>query len=202
MTLFSELFPDVPALILRKWFKVPGTFNFAVPAGASWMRASVLGAGGYGDQYSGGGAYVRSRVQVTPAENLVIQVGATSTATVAGDSFVKRNSGLIIAYADRGRGSGVAGQASNSTGDSRRSGVAGSSVAPGGLPASDVLETDPVFGAGSAIYNASSALIAATAGGGGFLYYNLDAEGELQRPGHPGGFGLVCLSFFDANPGL
>lgn len=203
MTLLSTIFPDIPNLTGVKWLKQGGSpFNHVVPANSKWCRASVRAAGGYGDNLGGGAAYARKRFTVTPGENLVIQVGATSTQTILGDSWVKRNDGALLAYADRGRGSGAGGLDSISTGDIKRSGVAGAS---GATPGDDTPDSDPVLGPSTGVTasGVSSGLpMPIGPGGGGKIYYGDDVEGSLIRVGYPGGQGLVCLEFFDADPGL
>jgi hypothetical protein len=82
MVTWTQLHADEAVLISRKLFKEPGAYNFAVPAGAKYVRASALGCGGQGDQWGGGGALARSRVMVNPGDNLKVQVGNTSTGSI------------------------------------------------------------------------------------------------------------------------
>lgn len=206
MALWSTFFPDNPLLVARKWFKVMGgPYNHAVPVGAKWCRATIRACGGYGDNLGGGGATSRVRFPVTPAENLIIQVGSTSTSSAAGDSYVKRNDGTILGYADRGRGSGTGGSEALSTGDTKRGGAAGSST-NGGTPGNDQPDTWPVMGPSEAIsptdFAAGGVGFAVGPGGGGVIRYLLDGDGNNVRAGQPGGGGLVCLEFFDAKPPL
>jgi hypothetical protein len=200
MTLYSVLFPDVAELVARKWFKAPGSFNWPVPAGATYLRAHARGCGGQGENWGGGGALVRSVVPVVEAENLLIQVGTASTQSVLGDSFVKRNSGVIIAYADRGRGNSNGGSAAFSTGGVKRDGAAGNNTTGiGGAPASDVLDAEPVIGPGRGSQNGDGRF---TYGGGGKISYIWTEADIAITMAHPAGPGLVCLEFFDGNPGL
>lgn len=198
MTTWSSLHADEAVLVQVKWLKEPGAYNVTVPAGAKFVRASALGCGGQGDHWGGGGASARSRVAVTPGDNLVCQVGDTSTAGVAGDSFVKRNDGSVICYADRGRGIGSAGLAANSTGDVKADGAPGASNI-GGAPASDATVYNPAGfgGVAQSISNTN----AADYGGGGHLQGDSDENGIGIVIGAFGaGTGLVCLQFFDSDP--
>lgn len=202
MTTWTQLHPDEATLLKRKFFKEPGDFNFTVPAGASYLRATAVGCGGQGDHWGGSGALARSTVPVTVGDNIKVHVGDVSTATVAGDSSVLRNDNSTICYADRGRGNGNRGLAANSIGDVVRDGNPGSpaGAAIGGAPANDAGDVDPT-GMGGYAADVSYAH-AADAGGGGHTYYAPDADGNLHFWAAWGaGPGIVCLEFFDTNPG-
>lgn len=203
MTTFSDLFPDGAALMGRKWFKLPGNFNFAVPAGVYFIRASVLGVGGQGENWGGGSAFARAIFPTTPTENLKIQVGRTAQADVPGDSWVKRNDNTVLVYADRGRGSSAPGLAINSVGDVRRDGTVGGTGGVGGEPASDAADYGGVgFWGGGARSEYNAPARAADYGGGGV---GVNVYGEYSQlvgvTAYPAGGGLVCLEFFNANPG-
>lgn len=200
MTTWTQLHPDEAVLIARKWFKEPGAYNYTVPAGAKYVRAIALGCGGQGGAWGGGGAYARSRVPVNAGDNLKIQVGTPSSASTPGDSSVERNDSSVICYADRGRGIGARGLASNCTGDVTRDGSPGMTNA-GGAPASDASDYGSLgFGGAAAI---GTATVAADYGGGGHTYQDNDANGNLQNFAAWGaGTGLVVLEFFDSDPGF
>jgi hypothetical protein len=205
MTTWTELHPDEATLISRVWRKEPGTYNVTVPANAKFVRASAIGCGGQGDHWGGSGAGVRTRAAVNAGDNLIIQVGDTSTAAVVGDSFVKYNDGTVICYADRGRGNGNAGQAALSVGDVRRDGAPGVSGV-GGSPTSDASEYGSMGFGGTGSNNhaqdSSSTLLAADYGGGGYQVAAYDVNGDFMGyTAFPAGTGLVVLEFFDSNPG-
>jgi hypothetical protein len=202
MTLWSTLFPDLALNKGTEVIRVPGAYNRAVPAGANFVRVSARGCGGQGDSWGGGGALARSIVAVTPGDNLVVQVGNTSTAGTPGDSFVKRNDGSVIVYADRGRGNGNGGKAAFSTGQIVRDGqasVPGSGI--GGDAADDLGDVWPILGVGT--HSAFTADVGAKPGGGGKRdpYFHNGEFFTYVAP-YPSGAGSVALEFFDKNPGL
>lgn len=201
-TTWTSLFPDEAQLLGRVFKKLPGQYTITVPAGVGFVRAHALGCGGQGDQWGGSAAYARAIVAVTPGDALTVQVGDCSTASTPGDSWVKRQDGTIIVYADRGRGDGDRGQALLSTGDVTRDGQNGNQItapsAGGGAVTADQNDTDPVIGQGrgadfsqtrSGDYGCGGHLIAQT------LYGNF--EGFVADPA---GTGLICLEWFNANP--
>jgi hypothetical protein len=199
MTTWTQLHPDEAVLLGRACFKEPGAYNYTVPAGAKFVRASAQGCGGQGEQWGGSGALARSRVSVTAGDNLKIQVGNTSTSSVLGDSFVKRNDDSVICYGDRGRGNGNRGLASNSIGDVTRDG-APSASGVGGSPASDAADYACVGFSGVGAKSDSS--VAADYGGGGHTFTYNDDYGVLRNGAAWGaGTGLVVLEFFDSDPG-
>lgn len=200
MTTWTQVHSDEATLIARAWFKVAGTgLNLTVPAGALFVKAVSEGCGGQGDHWGGGGALALAVEDVAPGDNLVIQVGTTSTAGVLGDSFVKRNDGTVICYADRGRGNGTKGLASNSIGDITRDGGAPSSGI-GGNPATD----DDLFGSlgFGGIGRQGVFGQGADPGGGGLIATGNDFYGGNVVIGqYAAGYGRVCLEFYDTNPG-
>lgn len=206
--LYSTLFPDAAQVIGRKFFKEPGAFDFVVPAAfplfpgvaPKFVRASCRGVGAQGGEWGGGGAFARTKVPVAANDLLRLQVGTVSTGSTPGDSFVKRADGSVIAYADRGRGAGPGGLASNSIGDVRRDGAPGNrNAGRGGKPADDTPDFGTLIGPGfEGIYLNRSA----SWGGGGSLHPIFDEYSNLI--GYvitPGGTGVVVLEFFDADPG-
>lgn len=204
MTSTSIIFPAEAILVRRKFFQNAGQFNFAVPAGANFLRAIAQGCGGQGENYGGSGAYALSRVPVTPAENLKIQVGNTSTQSANGDSWVRRNDNSIIVYADRGRGNSDAGKAALSQGDVKRDGQAGvNNQGRGGLPPSDANDFGALGFSGYAIRNPRDDINYGSPGGGGVLGAIFDEFNNLQFFIAPngGGCGLVALEFFNTDPG-
>lgn len=202
MSKWSELFPSTLVLMGRAFFKVPGVYSRTVPAGAYFMRAVALGCGGQGDQWGGGGALARSLVAVTPGENIKVQVGTTSSASIAGDSWVRRNDNTNICYADRGRGNGNRGLASNSFGDVTRDGSPGVSGS-GGDPASDLADFGTLgFGGLGNKTSGDISHSAPNAGGGGALGPAADENGIfIGYVTFGAGGGMVALEFFNENPG-
>jgi hypothetical protein len=197
---FTQTHPDEPTLVALVYLLDAGSYNVPVPAGANWLRASAGGCGGQGDHWGGSGARARSTRTVTPADNLLCQVGQVNTQTTNGDSFVKRNDGTVIVYADRGRGDGTRGTASNSFGDFTFDGADGS-VGGGGLPPSDAGDVYSLGFGGHA--PSSSNIQAADAGAGGLVATSTDENGVGLVPGTFGaGPGMLVLEFFDTNPGV
>lgn len=199
MTTWTSLHQVEAALLGRKFFTEPGQYNYTVPASAKYVRAQALGCGGQGGDWGGGGALARTTVAVTPGDNLKIQVGDVSTSSTPGDSWVKRNDNSVIAYADRGRGNGNKGLASNSIGDVTQDGSP-AGVNTGGAPAGDSgLYDTQGFGGLGALYAQTRT---ADYGGGGHTYYDTNESGTLVFMSAWGaGTGLVVLEFFDSNPG-
>jgi hypothetical protein len=199
MTTYTAAFSDDAVLVQRSWFITPGAWNVTVPAGAKVCRASALACGGCGDNWGGGGARARSTFPVTPGENLKLQTGNMTSASVLGDSWVKRNDDTLLVYADRGRGDGTPGRASNSFGDVKFDGSAGSGGA-GGASASDAADTVGLGlgGLGGSLYTSNGSEF----GGGGHQIFTLDTTGVfLGYVPVLGGTGLVVLEFFDIDPG-
>jgi hypothetical protein len=198
MTRLSDLFPDIANSVAKKWFKVPGTYNFTIPAGGAWLRASGRGCGGQGDLWGGGGCFAKSKRKVTPGDNLIIQVGTASQQSAAGDSFVKFNDGTVIIYCDRGRGNGTQGKAEFSSGDIVREGGYGTGSF-GGAAGDDVADVASIFGPAPGVVTKDTA---PGPGAGGRLAYHNNSEGDLIRDAWPAGPGIVVLEFFDGDPGL
>jgi hypothetical protein len=200
VTLYTDLYPPTATIIARTFWHFSGNFNVAVPVGATYMRAGALGCGGLSTEaWGGGGALARSLVPVVAGENIKIQVGSVSTGGVGGNSSVLRNDNTIICLADRGRGVGAGGLAANSIGQVTRSGSAGASNA-GGASASDAADPFPMgFGSPGATVDQ---LTPAGPGGGGRLQgsYNVDSD-PIGYWEYAAGPGLVCIEFFDKNPG-
>lgn len=200
MTTWTQLFPDEAVLLGRRFFKEPGIYNATVPALTNFVRAHAVGSGGQGSNWGGGGAYARSVVPVQPGDNLVIQVGDVSTATTVNDSFVKRNNGSVICYADRGRGIGTRGSASLSIGDITRDGSPGSDpTGVGGAPGGDLTDYATAgFGGRGTDYTQT---FAPDYGGGGHRTVQTDGFGNfIGYTAWVAGTGLVCLEWFDSNP--
>ncbi len=202
MSLLSVIFPDLVASTGSKAFIVPGAFSFVVPASSKFARVTLRGCGGQGDNWGGGGALVRSRFAVTPAESLSVQVGTASQASVSGDSFVKRGA-TVLAYAERGRGNGAGGSLANSIGDIERAGetvpTSGFLVDQhGGLPGSDAIDVEAVLGAAVSTMQDQNTHVGP--GGGGRLIYIPDYGGNLQRLAYPAGSGVVVIECFDGQP--
>lgn len=199
MTTWTSLFPDEAVLLSRVFKKTPGQYNVTVPAGATYMRAHALGCGGQGDHWGGSGAYAKSVVPVNAGDNILVQVGDTSTSSTPGDSWVKRNDGTVVCYADRGRGVGTRGLASNSIGDVTYDGQDGDQFnSKGGAVTSDQNDYDPVFGPGAGANWGGG--ITGFYGAGGHLIAQTENGNFVGYVATPAGSGIVCLEFFNANP--
>lgn len=207
MTNWTSIFPTEALLLGRVFYKDPGLSSFVVPAdfvtysgvAPKFVRAMCVGSGGQGDHWGGGAAFARSVAPVTVGEALSIQTGNVGTASSLNDSFVKRASGQVIAYADRGRGSGVRGVAANSIGDVTRDGQPGGANF-GGACASDAADyAGDGFGGVGSDYGHT---IPADFGCGGHILGYVNEYGIDQGTvAWASGTGLVCLEFFDSNPG-
>lgn len=205
MTLFSDLVKSEATLLARKWFTEPtisSGYDYTVPTGAAFVRATAVGCGGQGENWGGGGAFVRKVAPVTPGENLKVYPGDTKTASTLGDSWLKRNDGTVICYADRGRGNGTGGQASLSVGDVKRDGAAGAS-GMGGAPGSDSSDyAGLTFGGTGMVQDPPGPFTPPDYGGGGKQLPVYDEFGTyLGATAYAAGTGVVVLEFFDADPG-
>lgn len=201
MTTYTDLYPPAAVLLGRVFWLESGVFTYTVPVGATYVRAEALASGGYSTESRGGGsAYAQATEPVTPGEILDLQVGVVSTGGVLGNSFVKHQSGDTIVLADRGRGTGLAGEASNSIGTTRRSGMPG--PVTGGDSGSDASDFAPLgfFGVGAS----TTGVITAGPGGGGWLLqtYDPDTGYVTAYYGYAAGPGKICLEFYNVDPGF
>lgn len=195
MARWSEIFPLVFPLVGRRYVDGPAT-NVAVtaPAGAKFVRAGVVGAGGYrtaggagSNIWGGGGAYAFDAEACEPGDIFTVQAGNSFNDTTLGDSWVKRPGGSILVYADRGRPNGTGGLIANSTGTVVRAGSAGTSSG-GGRSGSD--DGDP-FPMGLGGKGADRSYAAFWGGGGRGVDWPYNA-----------GDGRACLEFYSINPGF
>ena len=211
MTLWSDIFPG-RQILERHWFRNPGTFSVTAPPRATHIRASANGAGGWSidtNRAGPGGAFARTKTICAPGEVFNVQVGGHSDRNnrasdigVAGDSFVKRASTLeVIVYADRGRNNGAPGQASNCVGDVTRSGQPGGSSSTDGASAGDESDLYQLgFGGRSNAGGVGGPYGPAPGGGGRVLVYWQYGGGYFEMAQAPG-TGLVCVEFFEGDPG-
>lgn len=140
MTSYSETY-DEKFLISRVSYATQGVGVAVVaPPGASVIRVSLVGAGGWGDnrsngsggpRWGGGAAFAKRKTTCSPGEGFTLQIGDTfysrsTQDTSLADTIVVRNTGsVVIAKADRGRGFSTGagrGLAANSIGDVVRDG--------------------------------------------------------------------------------
>lgn len=195
--------PDIVAakanLVKRQYFKVPGnTTGIAVPAGAKFLRALAQGCGGQGTNFGGSGAFARRKIAVLSTDTFSVQVGNTSTASTPGDSAVWKGAvgGTVVCYADRGRGDGTAGLAVNSIGDVTRDGHSGPTD---GAEPGDAADLQALGFQG---LQASPNTRSGDPGGGGVLVPYYSSTGAFAGYTiHAAGQGLVCLEWWDADPG-
>ncbi|NWO04403.1 MAG: hypothetical protein HLX50_01455 [Alteromonadaceae bacterium] len=91
-------------------FETPGEEIYVVPGDVTEVTVEVWGAGGAGGAVTdrgasgggGGGAYARTRLSVSPGDQLIVQVGAGGTSqSSAGDSWVAQSS-QVVARAEGG----------------------------------------------------------------------------------------------------
>lgn len=208
MTLWTDLFPDEAILLGRTWQKLPGQFNLVVPTtfgkwpgkSAAYCRAHVMGCGGTGQYWGGSGARARGIFTVTPGETLLTQIGVTSTASTPGDTWVKRNNGTLLLYADRGRGNGTQGLASNSFGDETYDGQPGNNSSGTGGGLNDLGEYAEIlnFAARGSDYQFTRA---SDPGGGGKGAAVTDPYSNVVgHTGWYGGQGIACYEWFNSNP--
>jgi hypothetical protein len=221
VTFWSDLFAQ-RHLISRTYYFTRGVTNITVPAKSAYARLSAVGAGGWiisTGAFGGGAAFARKKTTVTPGETLAVQVGSIlhseSAGDALGDSIVTRVSGsVVLMKAARGTGTGP-GLASSSTGDVKRDGSPGVTIFPsgggglstashGGASAGDDADTFPLgFGGRGAIGDITGNRRGAARGGGGayrFVFYT-DGGGGGSSWTFPPGDGLVCVEFFDQDPG-
>lgn len=226
MTLWSELFGD-ENLVSRRAYVVPGVQDITVPAGATVMRVSMVGAGGATGTggggsdnavFGGGAAFAHYKGSVTPGETLSVQVGDPAhtlgsvnvNGDALGDSKLTRVTGaVVLCKADRGRGtnSNSKGLASNSIGTITRDGVNGNNRT-GGASGSDDADPYPLgvggAGATAGFYGVLQHITAGPGGGGCQLYALYVAEGGsgyTVTNRAKAGKGLVVIEFFRTDPG-
>jgi hypothetical protein len=208
MTTWAQAF-NTPNLISRKEYLTQGTTAVVVPAGATFMRISASGAGGWQvddgfSVYGAGAAFARTKTACTAGESLSVQVGNIANTlqgsdTAAGDSKVTRVTGsVILCRADRAHGL-TAGLAANSVGDVKRDGSAGVAYT-GGVAAGDEADALPLgFGGRGAQWRDPPTRRQPARGGGGIkdmvLLYT------SYQPSFPPGAGRVCIEYFRTDPG-
>lgn len=205
MPTWSILFPDECRLIKKAYFKeagiytfsappagfvVPGTAGVELPASAKlFIRTGACGVGAQGEFYGSNGAFSRSKRPCVPGETFQIQVGRTSQASSAGDSWLRRTSGEMLCYADRGRGSAGHGDAAYGIGDVRRSGTSAGSPSDADLVA-------PLGFGGRPGYPGSGR--APGPGGAGHLW---PAYPDTSNTYHAGQ-GMVAVEVYWGDPGV
>lgn len=207
MSTYSDLYPEDTVLLLTKWLREEASqFNYFVPDDARLKYAIITaqGCGAMGGDPGGGGAIAKSKVPITPGELLLIQVGKCSTASVLGDSFVKRANNTVIVYADRGRGAGPGGLAINSTGDLKKDGYSSSIALPlRGAPSTDELSVESLgFGGFGYQYAQTTLLQAADPGGAGILVPTFSGGNFTGAYATEGaGTGSICIEYYNGDPG-
>lgn len=201
--------PDIEkptaVLLSRKWYGDPGEITIQAPVGAKWGRVTAQGVGGQGEFWGGGGASAGDRFPVNaPGEVFFLRIGSTSQGSVLGDSIFARMNGAamgaILVYADRGRGNSNGGSAALSIGARKRDGQKGQpQIGGGGNPGGDAADYASLgFSGRGAIYGQR----AGDPGGGGQLHPMYDEYGNyIGYYATPGGTGLICVEWFDADPG-
>jgi hypothetical protein len=215
-TLYTTLF-YTKHLISRTFYYAPGAQDITVPPGAAFVRISGVGAGAWGvsalGNWGGGAAFSRMKTTCTPGETFHLQVGDTAhTLGVVNDSAgdtscIRATGSVVLMRADRARNSSpYYGQAANSVGDVKRDGAAPLYTGPptpigygqGGDAAGDDADTYPLgFGGRGAMHG--GIWQAARGGGGGYQISLPQPTGQTAN--YAAGNGLLCLEFFDQDPG-
>jgi hypothetical protein len=221
--LWSELFPD-PGLVLRRWYQgqsnaggvstLPAPVAIITPAKATLLRVSMVGAGGSGMNNLGGNgagcgaAFARTKVSSAPGDAFTLQVGRAvednSAYFPAQHSLLTRNSdSVVICKAVGGNTSTAPGAAADCIGDVKRSGGVGQvSSYPfyGGAAAGDEGDMGALgFGGDGARaqYSVANDARSPNPGGGG-VWRPLNSEVSDNIAAGPG---LVCIEFFNLDPG-
>lgn len=203
MTLWSDLYAS-KELISRAFYGTPGTQTITAPDKAAFIRASMVGAGGWASGgFGGGAAFARVKTACAPGDQFVLQVGDVAHSLGAGDaagnSQLKTTPGnVVLVKAERGKGTGP-GLAVNSTGNVKRDGSAAPGGNVGGAAAGD--DADP-FPLGFGGRGAQSLLGPVPGGGGAQNYVEYAGSGGYQVlwTAVPGG-GRACVEFFTQDPG-
>jgi hypothetical protein len=117
--LHSKVIPDRSRLISRGWLKLATSGTVMAPTGATIVRIGIVSSGGEGENLGGSGAFAYRKAPTREGEVFEFQIGQTHTGGNSGHSWVRRQAtGEILAFADRGRGSGeVSGNAAYCVGD-------------------------------------------------------------------------------------
>jgi len=130
-------------LVRRVWLYGPSdagvtasrTATTAVPAGAGWVEARAVGAGGSAHQVNntngGGGAYARGGAAVSPGGSVVTVTPGQAGSGDPPDATVSVN-GVVIVKAASGKTAGVANGAGGAA-----SGCIGTTIVAGGAGGSD-----------------------------------------------------------------
>jgi len=217
-----------PRLISRVWLYGPTdggstpsrTVNQVAPAGAGWVDARGIGAGGgrdsSGSNSGGGAAYARGGVSLNPGAVVVCTVagqastgadGVASTASAGGKTFMQAAGGKKGTAG--GYGAGAA--AVDCIGTTIRAGGAGDATY-GGLPGSDAADADSLGIGGQRrrptsdlrVNDGSAAPILTDYGAGGSAY---GGDVPASPPttgwggdGRAGGPGIVVLEFWSKKP--
>lgn len=201
-------------LISRVWYRTPGSTAIVAPAGAAYVRVSMVGAGKEKTGSAGdGAAFARSTTSgITPGEGFTVQVGDKASAgSAAGDSIFTRTTGsVVLTKAKSGQNAGP-GLASGCVGDVKRDGSAATHSGGefGGASAGDDADTFPLgFGGPGASQitelapgGPRSTPAARGAGGGtGLIGYFDPGNSYSVTVDSPAGHGEVCVEFFNRNP--
>ena len=216
-----------PRLISRVWLYGPTdggstpsrTVNQVAPAGAGWVDARGIGAGGgrdsSGSNSGGGAAYARGGVSLNPGAVVVCTVagqastgadGVASTASAGGKTFMQAAGGKKGTAG--GYGAGAA--AVDCIGTTIRAGGAGG-AAYGGLPGSDAADADSLGIGGNArvapplrVWDGTAPPILTDYGAGGSAYAGDVPASPLSTgwsgDGRVGGPGIVVLEFWSKKP--
>jgi len=194
-----------------------------VPAGATYVDARAIGAGGGaigGSGWGGGGAaYARAGAPVSPGSSVVASVGCQSNMATDGAPSQVAVAGVTIVLADGGKNGtpGLGGAIADSIGSVRRAGSDGDG-AYGGASGSDALDRDPLGiggerrrnpGVDGRVNDGTVHPMPADFGSGGGLSTNFAPASAIASTGSNswtgdgrlGGPGVVVLEFWSKKPG-
>ena len=214
MTLWSDLFLH-RHLLSRVFYGTPGVQTITAPANATFVRVSMVGAGGWdsntgtgpGGVNGAGAAFARVKTTCTAGESFSIQIGDIAHSKNAGDAlgdskFTRVTGSVLLCSAARGT-STAPGNASTCTGDTKRTGGAAAGTLCGPSAGDDV-DTFPLgFGGRGAKSTDRASDLAAAPGGGGSsrnqVYQSADLTYSVYLT-YPPGNGRICVEFFDQDP--
>lgn len=189
--LHNQCVPDRSSRLTKTYYKAGGLYTVVAPAGATVIRVGLCSSGGEGEDPGGNGSFAYKEAATYAGEQFQLQVGTPHTAGNPGHSWIKRiATGEVLAFADRGRGSGqVDGNAAYCIGDVIEGGVHLTRAGSDHMLAQRM-------GIGGGLWAPSNPIRACGPGGGG-------RGGAYPYPPitKPAGAGESCVEFYAGSPG-